>query len=109
MSRWYKLEGDTPVPCGLIEAAETRDDRWRLQEQVGDLLISTVFLALDHRHFDNGPPILFETMVFVDGDAGRDIHCERYCTKAEAELGHWKTVGLAQAGLLRSGMPEGER
>lgn len=32
-------------------------------EKVGDITISTIFLGLDHR-FGEGPPILFETMVF---------------------------------------------
>jgi hypothetical protein len=33
------------------------------QEDVGDLWISTVFMGLDHNFLD-GPPMLFETMIF---------------------------------------------
>ena len=46
--------------------------------------VSTVFLGLDHQHFD-GPPLLFETMVFV-GEHGDEM--ERYSTWDEAVAGH---------------------
>lgn len=39
------------------------------QDVVGTVLISTVFLGLDHNFTGQGPPLLFETMVFrKDGD-----------------------------------------
>lgn len=59
---------------------------------IGDVHVSTVFLALNHRFFDkNGPPILFETMVF----GGKyDQEMERYCTWDEAVLGHVKWCAL---------------
>ncbi len=46
--------------------------------------ISTVFLAIDHS-FGDGPPLLFETMVF-GGEL--DQSQERYSTWDEAEAGH---------------------
>lgn len=39
-------------------------DRIVKQEQVGDSKVSTVFLGLDHSFKDDGPPVLWETMVF---------------------------------------------
>ena len=50
-----------------------------------DVLVSTVFLGLDHGFCNQSPPILFETMVF-----GGPLHeeCVRYCTYADAERGH---------------------
>lgn len=57
------------------------------QEQVGKYFISTVFLGLDHQ-FGDGPPLLFETMVFPGTEPGLDIACERYSTRAEALAGH---------------------
>lgn len=51
--------------------------------------VSTVFLGLDHRFGDEGPPVLWETMVFVDGE-GREQ--ERWRTKSEAETGHARWV-----------------
>jgi hypothetical protein len=56
--------------------------------------VSTVFLGLDHRFGGEGPPIVFETMVFggaLDGEQ------ERYCTKAEALAGHEKMVARVRA------------
>ncbi|CDT54045.1 conserved hypothetical protein [Vibrio coralliirubri] len=41
-----------------------------------DVVVSTVFLGLDHRHFGEGHPILFETMIF----GGKDNDAQwRYC------------------------------
>jgi hypothetical protein len=41
------------------------------QEMVGQLWVSTVFLGLDH-NFGDGPPVLWETMVFGDDQMDRD-------------------------------------
>ena len=54
-----------------------------------DVRVSTVFLGLDHSFSASGPPVLFETMVFVNGSSET---CERYSTWAEAEEGHARTV-----------------
>jgi hypothetical protein len=50
-----------------------------------DQYVSTVFLALDHDFFGEGPPLLFETMVF---GGAQDGACYRYSTWEEAEAGH---------------------
>lgn len=46
--------------------------------------VSTVWLGLDHQWGD-GPPIIFETMVWHDGN---DTTQERYSTEAAAAAGH---------------------
>lgn len=51
----------------------------------GDCEVSTVFLGIDHGFTGDGPPVLFESLVF-GGDL--DGECERYCTWQEAEEGH---------------------
>jgi hypothetical protein len=51
--------------------------------------VSTVFLGIDHRFSWDGEPVLWETMVFRDGDGG---DCERYTSQAAAIAGHWATV-----------------
>lgn len=63
----YILIGQTAVPCpDLMEWARWMEDAdrcvWRTR--VGDWEVSTVFLGLDHCFIGDGPPILFETMVF---------------------------------------------
>lgn len=67
-------------------------------------LVSTVLLGLDHRFTNDGPPIIFETMVFgkdtkqeytIAGkkrmSLGDEVLCDRYSTLAEAEEGHRAT------------------
>ena len=53
--------------------------------------VSTVWLGLDHS-YRNGPPLIFETMVFPkEGDYG-DLDMDRYSTEEEAIKGHKKMV-----------------
>jgi hypothetical protein len=61
-----------------------------------DILISTVFLGLDHNFIGEGPPVLFETMAFDEGKCnGQSILYEnRYCTWNEAETGHKIVVDI---------------
>jgi hypothetical protein len=88
MNGRYILEGHRPVaePDLLtwgrwLEAA----DRVVARTEHELFTVSTVFLGLDYRHSGKGPPILFESMVFVDGDGG---DCERYSSWDDAEIGH---------------------
>ena len=59
-------------------------------------LVSTVWLGLDHGH-TGGAPVIFETMVFADGDTARDEWARRYKTEAEAEAGHAEIVTVVAA------------
>ena len=53
--------------------------------------ISTVFLGMDHGWGLLGEnPVLFETMVFSQGEEGK--YCRRYTTWAAAEYGHKEIV-----------------
>lgn len=54
------------------------------RSEKNNILISTVFLALDH-NFMGRKPFLFETMVF---QGGKSIDMERYSTYNEAVSGH---------------------
>ena len=58
----------------------------------GDILISTVFLALDHSFGRELQPILWETMIF---GGPHDGYQERYTSHADAEAGHRRAVSLA--------------
>jgi len=69
------------------------------QTYIDDYRISTVFLGLDHRFESEGPPILFETMVFKNSDDDySDLEMERYSTYSEAEQGHQRMVDKVKAG-----------
>ena len=53
------------------------------------LEVSTVWLGLDHNWSRHGPPLIFETMVFVSPRRipFEDLMC-RYSTLAQAQAGH---------------------
>ena len=64
--------------------------------------VSTVFLGIDHSLEEEGPPVLYESMVFADMEM-QDMDTERYCTRDEAKAGHeqmvqkWQTNPPAEA------------
>ena len=60
-----------------------------------DVSVSTVLLGLDHG-FGDGPPLIFETMIFGGEHAGDQW---RYGTKEEAERGHLRIVRALFAGI----------
>lgn len=58
------------------------------------VVVSTVWLGLDHRFGDAGAPLIFETMVF---GGPHDSDCFRWSTELEADLGH--TAVLIELGF----------
>ena len=93
----YILKDKKPVPIadllewakafGAMAGRRVAEDFVRREKGniVGKIHVSTVFLGIDHQWGD-GPPLLFETMVF--GDCALDESQERYSTWEEAEAGH---------------------
>jgi hypothetical protein len=90
MSDYWILDGDDVRRAGLMEWAAyfEKADRHIGRDEIGLMKVSTVFLGLNHNYGD-GPPLLFETMVF---GGPIDEETERYSTKAEALAGHQKLV-----------------
>ena len=99
-------EHNTPVPCyeavqwGIWMEAARNEQRLHVgSTEVDGMVVSTVFLGLDH-NFMGGEPLLFETMIFnkygsaVDGQS-------RYHTWQEADMGH-KAVVLKLKGTVAS-------
>ena len=79
---------------------------------VGDIVdVSTVFLGIDHRFSGTGPPVLWETMVFVmippppavlrvSGDVLRwHDYQQRYTSRVAAVRGHNEVVQEIRASL----------
>lgn len=98
MSLYYKLDGRTPVPCDAKEWALglMSSNRMIKQEEVGECMISTVFLGLDTNHTGKGPPLLFETMIF----GPVFDQCQwRYPTYMQAEEMHQRVVATVQEHL----------
>lgn len=50
----------------------------------GSVMVSTVWIGLNHQ-FGDGPPLIFETMVFGGPLDGHDM---RYSTEGQAIVGH---------------------
>ena len=83
----YILKGKEVVPCDdLMEWAKWYEsaNRHVAQDTIGNSVISTVFLGIDHS-FENGPPLLFETLVF---NGKLDGEMNRYSTWTDAVKGH---------------------
>ena len=59
-----------------------------------EYLVSTVDLGLDHS-FGDGPPLYYETMIFVNGKWD-ELYMMRYSTEREAKEGHVETVKAMQ-------------
>ena len=88
----YILDGHEAVECpDLTKWAEWMEhaDRHVRDTFRDEVRVSTVFLGLDHSFSDDAPPVLFETMVFINGSGGE---MERYSTWDEAEEGHQNMV-----------------
>jgi hypothetical protein len=86
VSEHYILEGREAVPTDLMTWARSfeKSDRIVAKTDTPNGKVSTVFLGLNH-NWGDGPPLLFETMVFggtLDGDM------DRYSTYEQAEAGH---------------------
>jgi hypothetical protein len=64
------------------------DNTYKIVEKtdVGDVLVSTVWLGFDHG-WGGAPPLIFETMTFPDGEL-----IDRYSTEDEARKGHAAAV-----------------
>ena len=94
----YILNADgQPVPCrSLMEWGRWMSNKGANggileQTAVGEHWISTVFLGLDHSFGSEGPPVLWETMVF-DKDRRNGGDERRYTSREAALQGHHDMV-----------------
>jgi hypothetical protein len=96
---YYILDGHEPKQTNDMEVwhrlmfGEESDKRTVAFDQIGDVMVSTVFLGLNHALGDEDR-ILFETMVF---GGPLDRECVRYATWDEAEHGHAVMVDRVKA------------
>ena len=90
---FYFLFGHEIVPCdaftwgmwhGMSNCVISRDE-------VGEVIVSTIFLGLNRESDPDSPPLVFETMVF--GGSYGDYQ-ERYTTYTQAEAGHRRIVEM---------------
>jgi hypothetical protein len=104
-------------PSDLLEIGVVMQSPQRIiaKDCVGPIRVSTVFLCTNHS-FGEGPPVLWETMLFSDGgdcdvaaflgmgygpDDAMYLGQEqwRYRSRKEAAEHHAKLVGMLRAGL----------
>src|SRR5262245_3745794 len=96
------------VPITMAQFTELKfeiEDYHRVgSTDIGPYWVSTVWLGFDHRFSGQGPPIIFETMVFPkaerDDPAYHGLHefdTMRYCTEEEALAGHEEMCTLIRA------------
>ena len=94
MNLHYILKDGQPVKAELLVWAKwfEKSERTVAKDEIGKVLVSTVFLGLDHR-FGSGPPVLWETMIF--GGEHNDFQ-ERYTSVEDALEGHKHAVELVK-------------
>lgn len=94
MSKYYILEDKTPVQvAGVKEWAENNQSNNSVARNTfGKVLVSTVFLGIDHS-WDGGEPILFETMIF---GGKHDQYQTRCSTWDEAVIQHEEACKLVR-------------
>lgn len=93
------LDGIEPIEVDLMTWARWYGDADRhiAFDHLEPWRVSTVFLGLDHNFGGEGPPLLFETMVF--GEGWGDLWCERTSTYEQAitihEIGRLEATELS--------------
>jgi hypothetical protein len=93
---WYKLDKENnAILCEDITEysnweRDNRKQKVTKQDHIGKVLVSTVFLGLDHG-FGSEKPLLWETMIF-GGD--HDLYQDRYSSIEDALIGHQQAVDL---------------
>jgi hypothetical protein len=99
--RYFDREGKPLPMCAWAVLFEDRHEYGAIgKTDVGPWWISTVWLGMDHQWGD-GPPLIFETMVFWHGPTGSTPdqgyeYQERYSTEAQARAGHALAVAQCQ-------------
>ena len=65
------------------------------EDDIGDVWVSTVFLGLDRNFGAEGPPVLWETMIF--GGEHNDYQ-DRYTSRESALEGHQRALRMVTDG-----------
>lgn len=86
---WFEIK-DRTIDYTMIKEATRRREA---------IYVSTVFLGINHNFADDGPPVLFETMIF---GGPYNEQGERYITRGKALKGHRKWVAIAQGERVRA-------
>jgi hypothetical protein len=108
MANYYDRQGNPMTLMEFADAMESASDAKKKGNgrhvgytETNDHLVSTVWLGVDHNFDVDGPPLIFETMIFCQHDEPCELgeECWRYSTETEAETGHLHAVTLAEAAV----------
>ncbi len=98
MTKYILNNEGVPTPADLLEWAKWMENGNRIvaRDELGALLVSTVFLGIDHNFSNCGPPVLWETMIFgIKGDE----YQVRASSREQALANHAEAVSFARAAL----------
>jgi len=101
MHQWSDLRHERVVDDYGNITVDRMSDYARIgwQEFEGGIRVSTVWLGMDHG-FGDGPPVLFETMIFSDHEKYPYNQAQtRYVTEEEASEGHRRTCNDVERGV----------
>lgn len=79
-------------------------DRVVEKTNIADVEVSTVFSGMNHQ-YGEGPPLLFETLVFGGEQDGDVWH---YSTWNEAKVGHGRVVASVITGMAKANYEQGQ-
>lgn len=88
---YYNRQGE---PISRDEWSATFEDFEKSRRvgftEYGGIQVSTVWLGLDHSFGRDGPPLIFETMVFRKSETEEEYgdECWRWSTEEQARAGH---------------------
>lgn len=93
---WYILKWRKPIRAPVMKADRLLNHRYKrcvrttyVQRNNKTIMISTIFLCLDHNLSPGGEPLLFETITHDGNEWGEINRCSTWC---EALAQHWAVV-----------------
>lgn len=116
---FYDIDGneitEITVFEGLLRRKRTEGYGRIGSDTIDGARVSTVWIGNNYNFTMQGPPIIFETMVFgaVAGHEDWDEYTQRYSTKEQAAAGHAEIVELVRreielASVQVDGQPDGD-
>lgn len=104
---WFDRQG-RPITVAEADRLLTQPGYKRVaRDEIDGILVSTVWLGLDHS-FGHEGPLIFETMIFENGPLNET--CWRYATEEQAVAGHQAAIRhVRQAIACRFGTIAGGR
>jgi hypothetical protein len=90
LKTWAEWYGS---PAGRAQRIVQHDEFLDPENDTEVVLVSTVFLGIDHSPLFGGAPVLWETMIF---GGKHDSYQDRYRSLKKAKEGHTAAVALAK-------------